>query len=160
MYYIYHIPGVKIGCSKNPKRRIKQQGSNDFIILEQYEDIEKASERERELQKEYGYKVDYTTYTKSIQGYNQEKVSKAGKASSLKQWSEKRELQIEKSKKGGKINSEKTSKITHMCDTNGNILMTFKNRKDAAKYINGFAAPLKNVINHPTRTYKGFKWKD
>ena len=47
-----------------------------------------------------------------------------------------------------------------MCDLNGNILMDFKNRKDAARYINGFAAPLKNVVNHPTRTYKGFKWKD
>jgi hypothetical protein len=25
MYYIYHIPGVKIGCSQNIKNRIKQQ---------------------------------------------------------------------------------------------------------------------------------------
>lgn len=160
MFYIYHIQGIKIGCSKNPKRRVKQQGYIEYEILEQYEDINIASERERELQKQYGYKIDTTTYNKSIQGYSIEKVIKAGKASSKKQWLENREELIERSKKGGKINSEKTGKKTYMCDLNGNVLMDFKNRKDAAKYINGFAAPIKNVINHPTRTYKGYKWKE
>ena len=160
MYYIYHIEGIKIGCSKNPKRRVKQQGYTEFTILETHTDIQIASERERSLQKEYGLKVDTTTYSKSIQGYSLDKVKNAGRSSAEKQWKEKRELQIIKSKKGGKINSEKTGKKTYMCDLNGNILMDFKNRKDAARYINGFAAPLKNVVNHPTRTYKGFKWKD
>jgi len=160
MYYIYHIPGKKIGCSKQPKRRVKQQGFTEFDILEQHEDIDIASKRELELQEEYGYKKDYNTYSKSVQGYSVEKVSKAGKASAKIKWLKNRDNELQKCSKGGKANSLKTSKITHMCDVNGNIIMSFKNRKDAAKYINGFAAPLTSVINHPTRTYKGFKWKD
>ena len=62
MYYIYHIPGVKIGCSKNPKRRVKKQGYTEFTILETHTDIQIASERERSLQKEYGFKMDNTLY--------------------------------------------------------------------------------------------------
>ena len=58
MYYIYHIPGIKIGCSINPKVRVKAQGYSDFKILEEYTDIEVASKREIELQIEFGYKVD------------------------------------------------------------------------------------------------------
>jgi hypothetical protein len=62
MYYIYHIEGVKIGCSKNPKRRVKAQGYTEFTILETHTDIQIASERERSLQKEYGLKVDNKQY--------------------------------------------------------------------------------------------------
>lgn len=159
MYYIYHIPGIKIGCSKNPKRRVKQQGYTEFEILENHIDINIASERELLLQKEYGLKIDNNTYSKSIQGYSVEKVSKAGKSSAIKRWKENRLLELEKCKKGGQISSDKNSKQTFMCDTDNNIIMYFKNRKDAAKYINGFASCLTNVLNHPTRTYKGYKWK-
>ncbi len=59
MYYIYHIPGVKIGCTNNLHRRLKvEQNANSFEVLEQHNDIHIASNREIELQKKYGYKVD------------------------------------------------------------------------------------------------------
>ena len=58
MYTIYHIEGVKIGCSVNPKRRVKDQGYSAFQVLEVHDDIKVASERERELQIEYGYGRD------------------------------------------------------------------------------------------------------
>lgn len=58
MYYIYHIPGIKIGCSINPKRRVKAQGYSTFEIIEEYIDMETASKREIELQIKFGYKVD------------------------------------------------------------------------------------------------------
>ena len=58
MYYIYHIPGVKIGCSTEPNKRVKAQRYNNYVILEEHRDIYKASEREIELQKEYGYEID------------------------------------------------------------------------------------------------------
>jgi hypothetical protein len=57
-YYIYHIPGVKIGCSKNPKQRVKTQGYSTFQILETHTDIDIAADREIQLQKQYGYRVD------------------------------------------------------------------------------------------------------
>jgi hypothetical protein len=88
MYYIYHIIGVKIGCSKNPQRRVKQQGYTEFEILEQHEDINVASEREKELQKQYEYRVDGPDYKQSYEfftkaGFNAR--SKGGKNSGIKQ---------------------------------------------------------------------------
>ena len=61
-YYIYHIPNVKIGCSTNPKHRVKKQGYSSFKILETHDCIDSASVREQELQKQYGYKVDTVPY--------------------------------------------------------------------------------------------------
>jgi len=62
MYYIYHIPGVKIGCSMHPKKRVKSQGYTDFEILNKSEDKLLASELEIQLQKQYGYKIDRVKY--------------------------------------------------------------------------------------------------
>ena len=65
IYHIYHVPGVKIGVTQAPKVRIETvQGykPNEYEILETYTDIDKVSEREIQLQKEYGYKVDRQLY--------------------------------------------------------------------------------------------------
>ena len=67
MYYIYHIKGVKIGCTSNIKRRVKEQGYTEYEILETHTDIITASERELQLQKQYGYEVDDSLYHISIQ---------------------------------------------------------------------------------------------
>ena len=69
MYSIYHIPGVKIGCTKNsPRRRVKQQGYEDFEVLETHTCIETATIREKELQAEYGYKVERVGYKAAAVG--------------------------------------------------------------------------------------------
>jgi hypothetical protein len=67
MYYIYHIEGVKIGCSTQVEKRVKEQGYNNFEILEEHIDIYEASDREIQLQKQYGYKVDTNAYWESSQ---------------------------------------------------------------------------------------------
>jgi hypothetical protein len=72
MYYIYHIPGVKVGCSMYPKRRVKVQGYDTFEILEQHLDIDIAAEREVQLTKQYGYSLDNCKY-------NQTNYSEMGK---------------------------------------------------------------------------------
>ena len=71
MYYIYHIKGIKIGCSKRPKQRVKEQGYSEYELLEQHSDIELASKREIELQNEYGYYEKFTKvdYKHSIQNW-------------------------------------------------------------------------------------------
>lgn len=66
MYYIYHIPGIKIGCSEIPNERVKNQGYNKFDVLETHYDINIASKRERELQKEYGYNMDKIPYSLTV----------------------------------------------------------------------------------------------
>lgn len=66
MYTIYHIPeGSKIGCTDNLRRRMKRHGNPDYEILEEHTCIHEASERERELQKQYGYKVDHRLYSET-----------------------------------------------------------------------------------------------
>lgn len=65
MYYLYHIPGKKIGVTRNLNSRVtEQQGyaSDEYEVLEQSEDIDYISDREIELQKSYGYKVDRKLY--------------------------------------------------------------------------------------------------
>lgn len=78
-YHIYHIEGIKIGCSDNPKRRVNNQGYTEYTILETHDDIIIASNREIELQKEYGYKVDTTPYYHTIKIATKESRLKGGK---------------------------------------------------------------------------------
>ena len=69
MYHIYHIPGKKIGVTRNLFNRVtKQQGykPEEYEVLLTTEDISKASKMEIELQKSYGYKVDRQTYKNLI----------------------------------------------------------------------------------------------
>jgi len=61
MYFIYHIPGKKIGVTRNIMSRVvEQQGYSldEIEVLEQSTDIDYISDRELELQQSYGYRVD------------------------------------------------------------------------------------------------------
>ncbi len=65
MYYLYHIPGKKIGVTRDLNTRVTLiQGykKNEYEVLEQSDDINYISDREIELQKSYGYKVDRKPY--------------------------------------------------------------------------------------------------
>ena len=64
-YYLYHIPGKKIGVTRNLIDRVtKQQGYalDEVEVLEQSTDINYISDRELELQLSHGYKVDRQRY--------------------------------------------------------------------------------------------------
>ena len=66
-YYIYHIPGKKIGVTRDLKYRVTQQQGyslDEYEVLDQSTDIDYISRRELELQKSYGYKVDLKPYNK------------------------------------------------------------------------------------------------
>lgn len=68
IYTIYEVVGHKIGCTKRIEERKKEmmdkyRVSEDQIkILEQHTDIYLASDRERELQADKGYKLDKQPY--------------------------------------------------------------------------------------------------
>ena len=64
-YYIYHIPGKKIGVTRNLNKRVtEQQGyaPDEYEVLFTGEDIDEISQLEIELQKSYGYRVDTELY--------------------------------------------------------------------------------------------------
>ena len=64
-YFIYHIPGKKIGVTCDLNNRVTvQQGyaPGEYEILESSKDIDYISSKEFELQKEYGYRVDMVPY--------------------------------------------------------------------------------------------------
>ena len=66
-YIIYHIPGKKIGVTTDLYNRVtEQQGYEvgEYEVIERHKDIDYISQRELELQDEYGYKVDIVPYNK------------------------------------------------------------------------------------------------
>ena len=65
MYYLYHIPGKKIGVTSNLNNRVTLiQGykADEYEVLDSSDDIDYISDKEIELQKSYGYKVDLKKY--------------------------------------------------------------------------------------------------
>ena len=65
MYYLYHIPGKKIGVTRDLNTRVTLiQGykENEYEVLDQSDDINYISDKEIELQKSYGYKKDIKLY--------------------------------------------------------------------------------------------------
>ena len=78
MYYLYHIPGKKIGVTRDLNTRVTLiQGykENQYEVLEQSDDIDYISDREIELQKSYGYKVDRQSYKNLINKNNKMKIN-------------------------------------------------------------------------------------
>ena len=66
-YYLYHIPGKKVGVTTNLEERVhKQQGyyPGEYEIIETSDDINFISLGEQIMQKNYGYKVDEVPYNK------------------------------------------------------------------------------------------------
>ena len=66
-YYLYHIPGKKIGVTTDLYNRVECQqgyGPEEYQVILTSEDIDFISNEEIELQKVYGYRVDMKPYNK------------------------------------------------------------------------------------------------
>ena len=78
MYYLYHIPGKKIGVTSNLNTRVTLiQGykEGEYEVLDSSDDIDYISDKEIELQKSYGYKVDMRKYNQLMKKSNQMKIN-------------------------------------------------------------------------------------
>jgi len=67
IYYIYHIPGKKIGVTTNLKNRVEDQqgyGPGEYEVLAIRTDISEAAKYEALYQRKYGYPVDIVPYDK------------------------------------------------------------------------------------------------
>ena len=66
-YYIYHIPGKKIGVTTNLKNRVEDQqgyGPGEYEVLAIRTDISEAAKYEALYQRKYGYPEDIVPYDK------------------------------------------------------------------------------------------------
>jgi len=64
-YYLYHIPGKKIGVTRDLKYRVEEQqgySEDEYEIIMESDDIAYISEQEIYLQKLCGYRVDEVPY--------------------------------------------------------------------------------------------------
>jgi len=93
-YSVYHLPQFihpdgrigKVGCTSydDPRKRAIEQSYtfNDFEVLEEHTDGWLAGDREKELQKEYGYPVDknhYMTAKENRRKFTKEDMAKGGR---------------------------------------------------------------------------------
>ena len=81
MYFVYHVPKVKVGMTSDLGKRVfEEQGYDpaEVQILYATRSMEEASELEVAYQKSLGYKVDQMTYSELMKGkkWNNQKKSK------------------------------------------------------------------------------------
>jgi len=177
MYYIYHIPGVKIGCTNKPYRRIEsEQKQLKYEILEEHNDIMFASKREIELQKQYGYRVDTIPYYESIRRIN--KASKiAHKTINFKKdidW-DARNKKIDFDKRAKKMGNQLLNRLDNMrilaAKKNSiavvaydkktlNIIGEYNSYIEAAKDLNLHAAAISAICRGVNKSTKNYTFKN
>ena len=77
-YYLYHVPGVKIGVTTNIKERVeRQQGyiEGEYDVIMSSEDIDRISKWEIKFQKHLGYRVDRKLYKDLYKPINQLRIN-------------------------------------------------------------------------------------
>ena len=86
MYYVYHIPKVKIGMTKDLGSRVfEEQGYDPTIveILYASRDMKACSDKEKEMQLIFGFRPDQQTYADLIARQKPKKKKKTMKAVNL-----------------------------------------------------------------------------
>jgi len=66
-YYLYHIPGKKIGVTRDLKNRVEEQQGykpSEYGVIMSTKDIDLVSRLEIKLQKAFGYRIDDEPYNK------------------------------------------------------------------------------------------------
>ena len=66
-YYLYHIPGKKIGVTRDLKYRVEEQqgySPSEYEVIYETEDIDEISANELSMQKALGYRIDEIPYNK------------------------------------------------------------------------------------------------
>jgi|688.fasta_scaffold10191_7 hypothetical protein len=152
IYKIYHIPTFlhkdgrigKIGCTElEAQERVSQQGYTDFELLEKHTDIMIASDRERELQKQYGYPVDRILYWKSME--NRKKAVKVLRESGYYDTFGKNPL---------------TKKACVALDIETNTLIKeFSSLAEASEWIGMGRQHIRACCNNKRVTAYGYKWQ-
>jgi len=104
---------IKIGVDCKYPRRIRQQKLTDHQVLEVHDDVYEVSDREQELQRQYGLKVDTNPYhVQYFINRNIEKRNKVSLALTGKVLSEETKAKISTAHAGKVLSEETRSKIS------------------------------------------------
>jgi hypothetical protein len=135
MYTIYHIPGVKVGCTgRDPQNRVNEQGHTSFKVLDVLDSLELASERELYWQEKLGYNKDNTSYEVLYsQGFLRPEV------------------------KAKAANSKK--KPILQFDKQGNFIKEWLSAKDAGNVLNLYSTNITACCLGKIKTVGKFIWK-
>ena len=176
MFYLYHIKGVKWGCTKRSvKRRVWEQGYtiNDVCEIIEILDKQEASELEDNLNIKYGYKrdpnkyaeIDYSAIAK-LSSFTNKQRSKGGKTASinLANWCKKNNAKKHKENphilknfiEGGRKCNEKKKRPVLQYDLNGNLIAEYSSRNEAKRAI---GKQIHHALKNSTKTAGGFIWK-
>jgi hypothetical protein len=147
MYTIYHIPGVKVGCtSRNPEIRVKEQGYDNFEILEVLNSIELADERESYWQKKY-----------DLYDGEQRRYKKVMNMQSYATTEEANEKRIETCKNSDYVKESKI-KILQL-DYIYRVVSEYDSLTDAAKAVNRDISSIAQALKNTKKLCSGYRWK-
>ena len=175
MYIIYEIKGKKIGCTRKDAYDIRQHMQKDIgkmIVLEEHLCIYEASNREIELQKQYGYEIDSNPYWWVIQNFQAKSKTSEAKAKRVSSidWQDlaaKAHATVRISKKGWRpINAFKTTLIRKGKNNKHFYSKTFYKKYDsltnAALDLNLRTGGIHKILNpnNIAKTLKGYTFED
>jgi len=153
-YYIYHIPGVKIGCTDNIKHRMYSYPKNtEYEILESHDDIYVASDREILLQRRYGYPVDKTPYWQTLKIHTHESRSKGGKVIG------KKNVESGHLAKCRELSKKVRCLVILQYDLNGNIIKEWESGAQASMVLKLDATNITKVLKGKHKTCGGYTFK-
>jgi NTP pyrophosphatase (non-canonical NTP hydrolase) len=156
MYYLYHIPGKKIGVTSNLNTRVTLiQGykEGEYEVLDSSDDIDYISDKEIELQKSYGYRVDMRKYNELYKKSNKMKINATEQTSTFPCSIEKLESNLLENK-GLKWDTEHgeftlTNDVTNWVIKNAKISMyndqrSYVYNKALASFLTKMTSPIGN----------------
>lgn len=171
-YYIYHIPGVKIGVTKNLKNRVVRiQKCSDYEILEEHTCVYTVSKREKELQHKYGYKIDTFFYYETLKWQSKCSTTDAilkrlantdwedfKEKINQRNWKLDREQMVKNTNWDAR--NKKIRKPVNQYDLQGNFIKQWESSSAAALALGKRVPAISNAINDPKqKTAYGFIWK-
>ena len=168
MYKLYHIKGVKWGCSNQLERRLSAQNYtiNDVCEIIEINDLDKASDMERELNIKDGYgwnkSKDYRR-VKTMVDKSKGLGAKVQIENKIGIFGYSKEERLKLSTKANiiraKISAEKRkTPIDAFNYKTGKFIKSFNSQKEASEFFNISRSALNLVLNNKRNHTGGYKF--
>ena len=169
MYTIYHVPGIKVGCSIQPDRRVKSQGYNFYEVLQVCNTKEEASEREIYWQNKIGYgrdcNIPYSATLKLVAiAATPEVRAKARATQKVSEvWKASNKVRVEKMKTP-EANAKKALAnlkpvLQYERNKQGAFIKEWPSMKEAGRTLGINPGDISSCIRNRQKTAGGFIWK-